>query len=148
MVAHGVERGRVELRKARVRVLAVQAFLISVDHSLPVETAWVLDGAPVGKFGEVDLREQWLEVGEELVEGRCRIGYGAKERAGLGEMVAKFMARFRREYLDVPGLVGHALHVEGNLGDFIINLLSDGDKARNWAKEVPCLETLNDIIIS
>lgn len=34
-------------------VLAMQAFLVSVDHCFPVESAFVFDAAAIGEFGEV-----------------------------------------------------------------------------------------------
>ena len=49
-------------------VLAVQAFLVAVDHGLPVEVAFVLDAAAVGQLCEIDLCEEWLEVGVEIRE--------------------------------------------------------------------------------
>jgi hypothetical protein len=69
MVGYGVEGGWVEFAKCGVRVLAVEAFLESIDpgllgwrdregegsaHGFPVEAAFVGDAAAVGEFGEID----------------------------------------------------------------------------------------------
>lgn len=54
MVGDGVEGGWVEFGEGRVRVLAVKAFLETVDHGLPVEAPGVRDAAAVGKLGEID----------------------------------------------------------------------------------------------
>jgi hypothetical protein len=45
VVVHFIEGGWVFHAEGAMGILAMEAFLIAVDHGLPVEASWVLDGA-------------------------------------------------------------------------------------------------------
>ena len=53
VIVHFVEGRRVFHGEGAVGVLAVQTFLVPVDHGFPVELAGVGDAATVGEFAEV-----------------------------------------------------------------------------------------------
>lgn len=50
--------GRIPFGKFGMRVCAVQAFLVSIDHRLPVVLDWVCQGSSDGELGKVDLGNQ------------------------------------------------------------------------------------------
>ena len=59
VVVHLVESRRVLDAERPVRVLAVQAFLVSVHHGLPVEVAGVLDRPAMRQAPEVVAGQQF-----------------------------------------------------------------------------------------
>ena len=54
-----VEVGRVFDAEGAMRVLAMETLLVAIHHGFPVEFAWVLQRATVGKTAEIVSRQQW-----------------------------------------------------------------------------------------
>ena len=105
VVAHDVRVRRVQLGEGAVRVLAVQALLVAVDHGLPVEAPRVGEGAPVREAREVVLVQEGDEGwGVEGCEGGCGGGEGSEEEACFGEVVGERGGLFLRvRFLDWIG---------------------------------------------
>lgn len=64
VVVNGVEGGRVEFGEGRVRVLAVEAFLVAVYHCLPIEIPRVGHRVAVRKGSEVYAGDEGLDPRE------------------------------------------------------------------------------------
>ena len=65
-----------------MRVLAVEAFLVAVDHGFPVEVARVVYAAAIRACGEVHCGEDGFEAREEFFEGWCEGGDCGEDEAG------------------------------------------------------------------
>jgi hypothetical protein len=61
LVVRLVEGRRILDTETAMGVLTMQAFLIAVDHCLPVELAWICKTASVGKFAEIAFVEKFEE---------------------------------------------------------------------------------------
>ena len=86
MVDDAVEGWRVQLGERGVCVLAMEAFLVAIDHRFPIEFAFVFDAPPVWPLREVDCFQDFFQSGEEFFERGRVIRYRREDEAGRGDV--------------------------------------------------------------
>lgn len=134
-------------------------------HGLPVEAAFVANATAVRQSGEVDLAQQLLEIGEELMEAGSFVRDGREQQPSGGYMAAQFFVlhlsvseqprlpdtraayRLRTEHFQLFGSRVQSFSrsadcIDGLLRNFIVDVLANLLESRHRAEQVPRLEVI------